>query len=272
MEVMTGKRTSPPELLSRLQEVDRCMALSSPSAADEVLIACRALAHTTEAESPEIAAAGADLARAAGGVGDSASNLRLHLCLQTLVARIQAAAESSQAGRIWAAAQNLAELLLVTSKFLDDAPEPSWAEEFPPALCGLEAVRREFSNFVSVLASPPPPDQFGLDEVAQALHSAGQLIDPAPEAPLCQYLGGASRDLVRNTHIAWIESHYWDGEGPSPARVYAWYWNETLGGAALDGAKVAEAAATASAVATSLGLDEVVDYLRDPDKVAFYLN
>ena len=167
MEVMTGKITNPPELLSRLQEVDRCMALSSPSAADEVLIACRALAHTTEAESPEIAAAGADLARAAGGVGDSASNLRLHLCLQTLMARIQAAAESSQAGRIWAAAQNLAELLLVTSKFLDDAPEPSWAEEFPPALCGLEAVRREFSNFVSVLGWPPPPDEYGLDEVAQ---------------------------------------------------------------------------------------------------------
>ena len=30
------------------------------------------------------------------------------------------------------------------------------------------------------------------------------------------------------------------------------------------------AAATASALATSLGLDEVVDYLRDPDKVAYY--
>jgi hypothetical protein len=43
-----------------------------------------------------------------------------------------------------------------------------------------------------------------------------------------------------------------------------------LGGAALDGAKVAEAAATASAVAKSMGLDEVVDYLRDPDRVAFY--
>ena len=75
---------------------------------------------------------------------------------------------------------------------------------------------------------------------------------------------------MRETHIAWIESHVWDGEGPSPAQVYAWYWNETLGGAALDGANVAEAAATASALAKSMGLDEVVDYLRDPNKVAFY--
>ena len=75
---------------------------------------------------------------------------------------------------------------------------------------------------------------------------------------------------MRETHIAWIESHDWDGEGPSPAQVYAWYWNETLGGAALNGAKAEEAAATASAVANSMGLDEVVDYLRDPDKVAFY--
>ena len=49
------------------------------SSADEVLIACRALAQTTEAESLEIAAAGLDLARAAGGVGDGHSaNLRLH--------------------------------------------------------------------------------------------------------------------------------------------------------------------------------------------------
>jgi hypothetical protein len=243
------------------------MALSSPSAART---ACRALVQTTEAESPEIAAAGADLARAAEGESDSGSNLRLHLCLQTLMARIQASAESSQAGRIWAAAQNLAELLMVVGKFLDKAPEPRWAEEFPPALCGLEAVRVEFSNLVSVLGWPAPPDQFGLDEIAQALHSAGQLIDPAPEAPLCQYLAGARRDLVRETHIAWIESHAWDDESPSPVQVYCWYWNETLGDAALDGAKVAEAAATASAVAKSLGLDEVVDYLRDPDKVAFY--
>src|SRR5665811_553829 len=141
------------------------------------------------------------------------------------MARLQAAAESSQAGRVWAAAQNLAELLLVVGKFLDRAPEPHWSEEFPPALCGLEAVRLEFSNFVSVLGWPPPPDQFGLNEVAQALHSAGQLIDPAPEAPLCQYLAGVSRDLVRETHIAWIESHDWDGEGPSPAQVDDWYWN-----------------------------------------------
>ena len=259
-----------PELLSRLQEVGRCMELSSPSAADEVRTACRALAHTTEAESSEIAAAGQDLAKAAEGASDASLNLRLHLSLQTVMARIQMAATSSQAGRIWAAAQNLAELLLVTGKFLDDAPEPSWAEEFPPALCGLEAVRREFGNFASVLGCPPPPDQFGLDEVAQALHSAGQLIDPAPEAPLCQYLAGASRDLVRETHIAWIESHDWDGEGPSPAQVYAWYWNETLGGVALDGAKVEEAAATASGLAKWMGLDEVVEYLRDPDQVAYY--
>src|ERR1019366_4440521 len=235
----------------------------------EVRTACRALANTTEAESAEIAAAGVDLANAAEGVSDSNANLRLHLCLQILMARIQTAATSSQAGRIWAAAQNLAELLLVTGKFLDDAPEPTWVEEFPPALCGLEAVRREFSNFASVLGWPTPTDEYGLDEVAQALHSAGQLIDPAPEAPLCQYLAGASRDLVRETHIAWIESHHWDGEGQSPAQVYGWNWNETLGGATLDGAKVAEAAATASSVAKSLGLDEVVDYLRDPDKVPY---
>ena len=163
-------------------------------------------------------------------------------------------------------------MLLVTGKFLDDAPEPTWAEEFPPALCGLEAVRREFGNFVSVLGWPTPPDQFGLDEVAQALHSAGQLIDPAPEAPLCQYLGGASRDLVRDTHIAWIESHLADDHepSPSPVQVYGWYWNETLGGATFDGAKVAEAAATASGLAKWMGLDEAVDYLRDPDQVAFY--
>ena len=264
------KITNAPELLSRLREVNRCVELSSPSAADEVRTACRALAHTTKAENPEIAAAGLDLARAAEGVSDASLNLRLHLSLQTLMARIQTAATSGQAGRIWAAAQNLAELLLVVGKFLDDAPEPTWAEEFLPALCGLEAVRREFSNFVSVLGWPPPSDRFGLDEIAQALHSAGRLIDPAPEAPLCQYLGGASRDLVRETHIAWIESHDWDGEGPSPAQVYGWYWHETMGGAALDGAKVEEAAAMASGLATAMGLDEVVDYLRDPDQVAFY--
>ena len=83
-----------PELLSRLREVGRCTELPA-SAADEVRTACRALAETTEAESPEIAAAGLDLARAAGGVGDSSSNLRVHLSLQTLTARIQTAAESS---------------------------------------------------------------------------------------------------------------------------------------------------------------------------------
>jgi hypothetical protein len=43
---------------------------------------------------------------------DTRFNLRLHLRLQTLTARIQTAAESSQAGRVWAAAQNLAELLV----------------------------------------------------------------------------------------------------------------------------------------------------------------
>ena len=240
-----------------------------PSAAQEVREACRALADTAEAESAEIAAAGRDLANAAEGVADGSSNLLLHLRLQTLMTRIQTAAESSQAGRIWAAAQNLAELLLVVAKFLDDAPDPRWAEEFPPTLCGLDAVRLEFSNFVSVLGWPMP-DQFGLNEIAQALHSVGQLIDPAPEAPLCQYLAGARRDLVRPTHIAWIESHLADGHEPSPAQVYAWYWNETLGEAALDGPKVAESAATASALAKAMGLDEVVDYLRDPNKVAFY--
>jgi hypothetical protein len=266
----TQSMRNAPELLSRLREVGRCMTLAVPSAADEVRTACRALADTTEAESAEIATAGVDLAKAAEGVGDSSSSLRLHLSLQTLMARIQATAESSQAGRIWAAAQNLAELLLVVGKFLDKAPEPHWVEEFPPALCGLDAVRLEFNNFVSVLGWPAPPDEYGLDEIAQALHSAGQLIDPAPEAPLCQYLAGASRDLVREIHIAWIESHVWDGQEPSPAQVYSWYWNETLGGAALNGAKVEEAAATASALATSMGLDEVVDYLRDPDRVAFY--
>ena len=103
----------------------------------------------------------------------------------------------------------------------------------------------------SVLGRQTPPDQFGLDEVAQALHSAGQLIDPAPEAPLCQFLGGASRDLARDTHIAWIESHHWDDEGPSPVLVYGWYWNETLGALTLDGPMVEEAAAMASAVALS---------------------
>ena len=263
--------TNAPELLSRLQEVGRCMALPFPSAAQEVRTACRALAQTTEAESAEIAAAGQDLAKAAEAVGDGHSaNLRVHLPLQTLMASIQTVAESSQAGRIWAAAQNLAELLLVVGKYLDRAPEPRWVEEFPPALCGLAAVRMEFSNLVSLLGWPTPGERFGLDESAQALHHAGQLIDPAPEAPLCQYLAGASRDFVRETHIAWIESHDWDDQSPSPAQVYGWYWNETLGGAALDGAKVAEAAATASAVAKSMGLDEVVDYLRDPDKVAFY--
>lgn len=106
-----------------------------PSAAQEVREACRTLANTAEAESAEIAAAGQDLAKATEGVADGDSNLSLHLRLQTLMTRIQAAAESSQAGRIWAAAQNLAGLLLAVGKFLDDAPDPRWAEEFPPALC-----------------------------------------------------------------------------------------------------------------------------------------
>lgn len=101
------------------------------------------------------------------------------------------------------------------------------------------------------------------------MRNAGQAIDPAPEPPLCQYLAGASRDHLRETHIAWIESHDWN-ESPSPTQVYGCYWNETLGGAALDCAKVAEAAVMASAVARWLGLDEVVDYLRAPDKVAYY--
>src|ERR1035438_7101650 len=107
------------ELLSRLREVGRCMALPG-SAADEVRTACRALADTTEAESAEIAAAGQGLAEAAAGdLQDTRFNLRIHLSLQTLMARIQTDTESSQAGRIWAAAQNLAELLLVVGKFLD---------------------------------------------------------------------------------------------------------------------------------------------------------
>jgi hypothetical protein len=263
--------TNAPELLSRLREVGRCMELELPSAAQEVRIACRALADTTAAESPEIAAAGLDLARAAEGASDDhSSSLRLHLALQTLMSRLQAAAESSQAGRVWVAAQNLAELLLVVGKFLDRTPGPHWAEEFPPALCGLEAVRLEFSNFVSLLGWPPPPNRFGLREIDHALHSAGQLIESAPEAPLCQYLAGTSRDLVRSTHVAWIESHVAHGQEPSPAQVYTWYWNETLGEAAFDDATVAETAAMASALAKSMGLDEVVDYLRDPDKVAYY--
>src|SRR5664279_4410872 len=69
---------------------------------------------------------------------------------------------------VWAARMRAPELLLVTGKFLDDAPEPTWAEEFPPALCGLKAVRREFGNFVSLLGWPAPPAQFGLDEIPQA--------------------------------------------------------------------------------------------------------
>src|ERR1039458_1505143 len=216
MEVVMGKKTNAPELLSRLQEVGGCIALPA-SATDEVRTACRALADTTEAESAEIAAAGLGLAEAAAGdLQNARFNLRIHLRLQTLMARIQATTELSQAGRVWAAAQKLAELLLVVGKFLDDAPEPRWSEEFPPALCGLEAVRLEFSKFVSVLGWPMP-DQFGLDEIAQALHSAGQLIDPAPEAPLCQYLASANRELVRDTHIAWIESHLADGHEPSPS-------------------------------------------------------
>jgi hypothetical protein len=104
----TQVMTNAPELLARLQEVNRCMELELPSAADEVRTACRALAQATEAESPEIAAAGLELAKAAEGVSDSNTNLRLHLSLQSLMSRLQAAAESSQAGRVWAAAQNLA--------------------------------------------------------------------------------------------------------------------------------------------------------------------
>src|ERR1035441_6231390 len=94
MEVVINKITNAPELLSRLQEVGRCMELSSPSAADEVRVACRALANTAEVESPEIAAAGQDLAKAAEGAS-AAPSLRLHLSLQTLMARIQTAAASS---------------------------------------------------------------------------------------------------------------------------------------------------------------------------------
>src|ERR1022692_1648535 len=113
MEVVMNKMTNAPELLSRLREVGRCMALPMNSAAEEVCTACRALADTTEAESPEIAAAGLGLAEAAAGdLQDARFNLRMHQRLQTLMARIQATTELSQAGRVWAAAQNLAELLL----------------------------------------------------------------------------------------------------------------------------------------------------------------
>jgi hypothetical protein len=246
------------------------MALPFPSSADEVRTACRGLADTAEAEGPEIAAAGLDLAKAVEGVNDGTSNLRVHLCLQTLMARIQTAAESSQAGRIWAAGQNLAALLRVVGKFLDDAPEPHWAEEFPPAVCGLEAVRLEMRSFVSLLGWPTPPDRFGLEEIEQALQSAGQLIGPAPEAPLCLYLASAGPGLVKDTHVAWIRSHLSDGESAAPTEVYTWYWNETLGEAALDEAKVGESAATVSAFAKAMGLDEVVDYLDDPDEVTYY--
>ena len=81
-----GKMTNAPELLSRLREVGRCMAFPV-SAADEVRMACRALAQTTAAESAEIAAAGQDLAKAAEAVGEPDFDLRLHLCLQTLIDR-----------------------------------------------------------------------------------------------------------------------------------------------------------------------------------------
>jgi hypothetical protein len=263
--------TNAPQLLSRLQELSEHMSLPFPHAANEVGIACRALAETTEAESPEIASAGGDLAKAAeGGLSDSHSNLCLHLCLQTLMARIQTAAESTQTGRVWTAGQSLAELLMVVGEFVDDGPEPRWAEEFPPALCDLEAVRFEMRNLVSLLGWPTPTDRFGLEEINRALQYAGQLTDQAPEAPLCEYLASASRDLVRDTHVAWIESHLSDGEEPAPAEVYTWYWNETLGEAALDEAKVGQSAATVSALAKSMGLDEVVDYLDDPDQVTFY--
>src|ERR1035438_2434591 len=71
------------ELLSRLREVGRCMALPV-SAAQEVRTACRALADTTEAESAEIAAAGLGLAEAAAGdLQNARFNLRIHLRLQT---------------------------------------------------------------------------------------------------------------------------------------------------------------------------------------------
>src|ERR1017187_2766347 len=73
----TQSMTNAPELLSRLREVGRCMALPV-SAADEVRTACRALADATEAESAEIAAAGLGLAEAAAGDPQDASfNLRI---------------------------------------------------------------------------------------------------------------------------------------------------------------------------------------------------
>src|ERR1039457_4711055 len=108
----TQSMTNAPELLSRLREVGRGMALPA-SAADEVRTECRALVQTTEAESAEIAAAGLGLAEAAAGdLQDARFNLRIHLSLQTLMARIQTSAESSQAGRIWAATARLRFLFL----------------------------------------------------------------------------------------------------------------------------------------------------------------
>lgn len=264
--------TNVAELLKHLQDVRRNieLCLAGGVGQDELCMACGALADIGESESREIASAARDLAEAAkGDMQDGTFSLHLQQRLQTLMVRIQASAESTTAGHIWAAGQDLAKLLLVAQEFIDDAPGPLWSEEFPPALCSLEAVRMEMPKFVSLLEWPPL-DQFGLEEIDRALQYATELIAPAPEAPLCQYLASASADLDRNTHIAWIKSHVPDGREPNPSEVYAWYWNETQGGAALDEAKVRESAATVSAVAKAIGLDEVMEYLGEPDQVAFY--
>lgn len=164
--------TNAPALLARLQDLARTIE-SGPTSADQLRTASRGLADTAAAESPEIAAAGRDLATAAeGDMQDSIFHLCLRLRVQTLMARIQTAAELSQAGRIWAAGQNLAEFLLAIRKFLGAAPQPRWSEEFPPAICSLEAVRLEFGNFVAVLGWPPP-EQFGLQEDPSSIAACG---------------------------------------------------------------------------------------------------
>jgi hypothetical protein len=127
--------TNAPELLSRLQQVRRCMESPFPSDANEIRMACSALEDATEAESPEIAAAAGDLAKAGeSDLAEGDSNLCLHLRLETLMARIQTAAESSRAGHVWAGSQDLTVFVRVVGEFLDDAPEPRWAEEFPAAI------------------------------------------------------------------------------------------------------------------------------------------
>ena len=112
------------------------------------------------------------------------------------MSRIQTAAESSHAGRIWAAAQSLAELLLVVGKFLDRAPEPRRSQEFPPALCGLDAVRSAFINFVSLLGWPPPPDRFGLEEAVLETVCCQRVLPPGIAADAIMEKLAAFCDLM----------------------------------------------------------------------------